>query len=79
MWSSFSKAWPIMAVVVVKLLYYSQQVKGESPHNLPLFSPPFCHLQAIVWGEGEEKERKKKLSAVLLKDKLLCLIVKEGL
>jgi len=64
-----------MPVVVVKLLYYSQQVKGESPHNLPLFFLPFCRLQAIVWDGGKEK----KLSAVLLKGKLLCLIVKEGL
>lgn len=64
-----------MSVVVIKRLYYSQQVKGESPHNLPLFFLPFCRLQAIVWGEG----KKKKLSAVLLKGKLLCLIVEEGL
>lgn len=68
-----------MPVVVVKRLYYSQQVKGESPHNLPLFFLPFCRLQAIVWDEGKEKDEEKKLSAVLLKGKLLCLIVKEGL
>jgi len=50
-----------MAVVVVKRLYYSQQVKGESPHNLPLFFLPFCRLQVIVWGEGKEKEKKNFL------------------
>lgn len=59
MWSSFSKAWPIMPVVVVKWLYYSQQVKGESPHNLPLFFLPFYRLQAIVWDEGKKKNEKK--------------------
>lgn len=50
-----------MPVAVVKRLYYSQQVKGESPHNLPLFFLLLCRLQAIVRGKGESTVKKNFL------------------